>query len=139
MSSGNGFVVVMNQQAVVPLTIGTANILKVAFEARNELLKGLFIQRSSSEERVKVNLVNAFSEQAGKAPTRNTIGNIIDEALPFRQGKVNVWVSLCVVLFGLPVGLSSVLSLELKQMCRPRTDDCGATLIAGKLLEVGYA
>ena len=52
---------------------------------------------------------------------------------------MDVGVSLCVILFGLPVGFVSILSLELKQMGRTRTDDGSATLIAGQLLEIGYA
>ena len=52
---------------------------------------------------------------------------------------MNVSLGLRVILFALPVGFMSILSLEVEQMSCPRTGDGSAALIAGKPLEIGYA
>ena len=126
------FIVVMNKKAERPLAIvGLVNVLEVAFEAGNELFKSLFIKRQTGDLWIEVYLVNALGEQSSKTPRRDTIGNIVDEALPFRKSEMDVGVCLCVIFLGLLVGAASILSLEPKQMCCPRTGDSSAALISG--------
>ena len=65
MLSCHGLIVVMNEQ---PEGVG-AQGPEILFKARNYLLERLFINAAIGSDRIKVQFVDAFSEQASERPS----------------------------------------------------------------------
>lgn len=88
--SGDSVIVVVHNQTENILDGISINVLKVAFEAGDDLLECLFIQGMPGGLRIEVNFVYAFGEQTGKAPICDTIRNFVDEVPTLCQSEMNV-------------------------------------------------
>ena len=96
-----------------------SQILEVTLETRYHLFESLLVNGVAGSHRIKMHLVNAFSEEPNGAPACNEVCQFFYKPLPFRQRQVDVGICLTVVFPDLLVAFVIFLlySEELHSSC----------------------
>jgi hypothetical protein len=133
---GNGLIVVVYQQSVIPsLIAGTRNSLKVLLVSGNNLLKSLFVNAPRGALGIKVNFIDALGEQPGETPSTYASCHFKYESPSLIECEMYVVLCLAKVLLGLLVQFVIRFGLKSQKFLSTCALHFGSPLIESEIVE----